>query len=149
MIYFCNKSFNIILKFSRNVHKLIHFPQFLWTNQNQTPDSIAKKNAIDFERPDLLHHCLVIWKPYLCPDWPGRGATLYSARNVRWLGPTRIAMALKTPITWTKEISLKWFKSRKYQLWNQSSQLWIGGFPITQIYKVLICCKKVKVKIWN
>jgi hypothetical protein len=26
MICFCNKSFNIILKFSRNVHKLIHFP---------------------------------------------------------------------------------------------------------------------------
>jgi hypothetical protein len=67
MICFCNKSFNIILKFSKNVHKLIHFSQSLWTNQNQTPDSIAQNTAIDFGRPDLFLHCLVIWKLYLCP----------------------------------------------------------------------------------
>jgi hypothetical protein len=101
MICFCNKSFNIILKFSRNVHKLIHFSQSLWTNQNQ-----AQKTTIDFGRPDLLHLCLVIWKSYLSPDWPRRGATLYNTRNVRWLGPTQTAMALKTPVTWTKEIIL-------------------------------------------
>jgi hypothetical protein len=60
MICFCNKSFNIILKFSRNVHKLIHFSQSLCTNQNQTPNPIAQKTAVDFGRPDLLHRCFVI-----------------------------------------------------------------------------------------